>query len=551
MTTIATLPVDEFPECPGYGFNAQPQYLVKINPREGGFESVKKRWPRPISFYTAVPVGDRDEETIQNILNFWHCQKGRAKTFRLKDWTDYKSCPVQADETATDQPLVFAGTDDDDNDFYRLQKRYTFGVLTQIRDITQPIGDSLLIANEDGDLQDPSTYFVDESSGLLTVTTGFVGTPNSWGGQFMVPVRFDSELDIAVADKRIQSVGFTLKEKRQILRTQFEIPAPTGAVPMDFTARTPLAVSGSAAILACGNSVFLGASGVSGTIIKSADDGLSWSNALTGAANNITSLASNEIPNSLGTGTTFLAGAAGGKVYRSTDSGSTWSSPITVGSIGAIKNIVHQQDGGTTWLAIGDDGAHYAVSTDDGLTWTGHSFSAAFLPGTLYFFNDGTSHEYIALANVAGVLNFAQLANVSSTWSLTAIGSYPVTTKTMGFAGSPSAVIVGGGASLVVRASFGATGLPFAADVPITFSGADTAIAAVAVFGIIVDHFVAFGDLGSVANFDSPDGSDLVTGGALHFSGTHTVAAAAYNYNTSTLMVTSDTTDVSVVVAGS
>lgn len=207
-----------FPECPGYGFSVQPQYLTKLNTRDGGFENVKRRWPRPINVYTAFPIGDRDEAQIQSILNFWHAMGGRATPFLIKDWADFKSCQVQDDVSAVDQPLETV-TLLDASTAYQLTKLYTVGPLTQVREITQPKADTILIANGDGDAQ--TDFTLDESSGLLKPGGSFVGTPTSWGGEFYVPVRFDSELDIEVVDKQIQSVGFTLREKRIKLANTF------------------------------------------------------------------------------------------------------------------------------------------------------------------------------------------------------------------------------------------------------------------------------------------------------------------------------------------
>lgn len=207
-----------FPECPGYGFNSQPQYLVKINTRAGGFERIDARWTRPLSVYTAVPIGDRDEEQIQSILYFWHAMGGRGTAFLIKDWLDYKSCPVQNDVTALDQPLEVV-TLLDATTAYQLTKIYSVGALTQIREITQPVGSTIVIANASGVEQED--YILDESSGILKPGPSFTGTPNSWGGEFNVAVRFDSELSIQVADKLIQSVTFTLREKRIALANVF------------------------------------------------------------------------------------------------------------------------------------------------------------------------------------------------------------------------------------------------------------------------------------------------------------------------------------------
>lgn len=216
MTIIRQVAFEDFPECPSYGFTTQPQYLVKIVAREGGYERADLRWARPMVWFTAVPVGPRDEGDIQNILAFWHAVGGRTTPFRFKDWSDYKSCFAGDDITALDQLIFDVGAGSDGNEVYKLVKEYFIPTSETIQDreITQPIGSTILIANDSGDVQDSSTWTLDETSGLLVLGDGFVGVPSTWGGEFMVPVRFNSELDLNLVDKQMQSVQFQLIEKR-------------------------------------------------------------------------------------------------------------------------------------------------------------------------------------------------------------------------------------------------------------------------------------------------------------------------------------------------
>lgn len=205
-----------FPECPGYGFAAQPQYMVNIVAREGGAERVDRRWARPLLVVSASPFSARDEIEIQSILYFWHAMGGRATPFRFKDWTDYKSCQVQSDPTRLDQPIVAVALHGGGT-AYQLVKRYSYDSHTQDREITQPDGSTLLIANDSGVLQ--TDWSVDEGTGLITKGGSFSGTPNTWGGEFLVCMRFNSELDVQSADNKIQAAQFTLCERRLELAT--------------------------------------------------------------------------------------------------------------------------------------------------------------------------------------------------------------------------------------------------------------------------------------------------------------------------------------------
>lgn len=207
MPTIVPDTLETFPECPTYGFTVEPRYLVKAIERDGGNERVDRRWSRPLSFYTAVPMGDRAEEDAQNVLVFWHAVGGMGGRFRFKDFADFKSCKVNEEPTAYDQPFeVSTGPT------YQLIKAYKYGSLTQLREIIKPVGLTMLVANDSGAIQ--TDYTIDEGTGILTPGGTFVGTPASWGGEFDVYVRFTSNLSLALSQNKIQNISFTLRERR-------------------------------------------------------------------------------------------------------------------------------------------------------------------------------------------------------------------------------------------------------------------------------------------------------------------------------------------------
>lgn len=216
MSSVIPSTMDVFPECPGYGFSAQPQYLVRLNMRQGGFESVLRRWPRPLSTYVSVPFAQRSDVDVQDVLYFWHAMGGMATPFLIKDWVDFQSCRTGEIPGVGDQPLdavvtIAGGTT------YQLKKLYVVGSLQQEREITKPVGSSLRLFNGAGDEQ--TDFTVDENTGLVQVGGGFDGVAVSWCGDFLVPVRFDSQLSISVVDQEIQGCDFTLREKRVVLET--------------------------------------------------------------------------------------------------------------------------------------------------------------------------------------------------------------------------------------------------------------------------------------------------------------------------------------------
>ena len=205
ITADTTYPT--FPECPGFGFTVEPRYMTKAIDGEGGQERIDRRWNRPLSFFTAVPTGNRDADVIQNLLVFWHAVGGTSLRFRFRDWTDYMSCRTTEVPTALDQPFEVIGS------AYQLIKQYAFGSMVQNREIYRPIGSTITVANTLGAVQ--TDWTLDESTGLLTPGGGFVGTPGSWGGQFDLPCRFLTDYSLTVVDGiDIQSGTFTLRECR-------------------------------------------------------------------------------------------------------------------------------------------------------------------------------------------------------------------------------------------------------------------------------------------------------------------------------------------------
>lgn len=200
-----------FPGCPSFGFTSGPRYKVKIIEREGGHERRTRKWSRPLHRYASVPMGNRADEEIQEILYFWHAMGGMATGFRLKDHADFKSCKTHQTPTPLDQPFIL---EEDSPSGYQLVKTYTVGSIEQVREIYKPKGDTIRVANELGEEQPESAWTLDEGTGLLTPDVSFDGTPSSWGGEFYTYVRFDSVLDIAVSEQRIQQCDFSMTEIR-------------------------------------------------------------------------------------------------------------------------------------------------------------------------------------------------------------------------------------------------------------------------------------------------------------------------------------------------
>jgi uncharacterized protein (TIGR02217 family) len=195
-----------FPSCPSFGFTSEPMYSVTAIETAGGHEVRNRNHSRPRHRYTASV--SRVEAEVAELLEFWHALGGSAYGFRFKDYADYKSCRINETISATDQPLVQVP---DSPEFYQLTKRYTAGPRSQDREIYKPVQGTILIADGGVQLTEGVNYSIDYTRGtvdFLTATSGAL----TWGGEFEVPVRFDSPFPIELINLRVQSVPFNLKE---------------------------------------------------------------------------------------------------------------------------------------------------------------------------------------------------------------------------------------------------------------------------------------------------------------------------------------------------
>ena len=168
-----------FPGCPSAGL-----YQRSAVPRGDHPPCEWRGKAQPALELSADPIDCDDraarEDEIQEVLEFYHSVGGQAVAFRVKDYSDYKSCDVSFDPTALDQPLLATAV----GGTYQLTKLYQFGVdqdgnpVTQYRPIYKPVAGTVLLSGAGS---------VDYETGLVTGSGG-----GTWGGEFDVPCRFDS-----------------------------------------------------------------------------------------------------------------------------------------------------------------------------------------------------------------------------------------------------------------------------------------------------------------------------------------------------------------------
>lgn len=160
-----------------YGFVGGPQWNTLVTSLRNGTNLRNKDWPMPKAKYTANYTTLNEAEKEAMLATFW-VAGGSWKTFRFKDWNDYRVTAMAMAVPATSSTPI------------QLTKTYTFGPASIIRDIKLPLFVSLFF---DGVLF--TDYTLDPLTGIATPdTTWPTGTP-SWTGQFDVCVRFANDFN--------------------------------------------------------------------------------------------------------------------------------------------------------------------------------------------------------------------------------------------------------------------------------------------------------------------------------------------------------------------
>lgn len=194
-----------FPTCPSFGYTSEPMYSVTHIETAGGQEQSNENWSQALHRYTVSFSRALDE--LAEAYDFYNAVGGTADRFRFKDFADYKSCRIHLDPTDIDQPIVVI------DGAKQLVKRYYAGSNYKERLIQKPVQGTILLA-ENGTLKsEGGDYTIDYATGI--VTSALAGTL-TWGGEFDVPCRFDSEFPIQIITNRVHSAQVVIKEVRDI-----------------------------------------------------------------------------------------------------------------------------------------------------------------------------------------------------------------------------------------------------------------------------------------------------------------------------------------------
>lgn len=156
-----------FPALISFGAEGGAEFLTDIVVTASGFESRNQNWTQQRMRFDVAHAARR-EEAWRKLQAFFLVVKGRAHSFRFKDWTDY---------VCESGSGVFQDADSGSPLGKQMYKVYTFAGQTYYRKITKPI---------DGKVTTDAVG--------LDYTTGIATSGTSWYGEFDVHARFDTDV---------------------------------------------------------------------------------------------------------------------------------------------------------------------------------------------------------------------------------------------------------------------------------------------------------------------------------------------------------------------
>lgn len=158
-----------------------------------GYEERNSLWASSL-LYADLSTVVQTLDDLHDIAAFWEARQGRARGFRMKDKSDWKSCkPLQT--PAPDDVLI--GTGDGSATTFQLVKLYASAGRTYTRTIHKPVAGTVRVAIDGA--EQLTGWTVDTTTGTVTLDTPPAGDAQITAGfEFDVPVRFDTD-DLALS----------------------------------------------------------------------------------------------------------------------------------------------------------------------------------------------------------------------------------------------------------------------------------------------------------------------------------------------------------------
>ncbi len=186
----------KFPTAISFHSSGGPARKTEIVTLGSGFEERNAVWANSRRRYD-VGYGVKTLDDLHTVIGFFEARMARLYGFRLKDFSDCKSCAPGQSVSPTDQAI---GAGDGATTQFQLVKTYTSGPASWQRKIQKPADTTTRVAL-DG-VEQMSGFSVDATTGVVTFTSApGAGAAITAGFEFDTPVRFDTDqLSINLSD---------------------------------------------------------------------------------------------------------------------------------------------------------------------------------------------------------------------------------------------------------------------------------------------------------------------------------------------------------------
>src|SRR5690606_15836015 len=125
-----------------FGASGGPGFSTDIVMIDGGYERRNQNWSQARRRYDAS-TGLRTAADVGTLIAFFHARAGRARGFRLKDWSDFTSASDGVGTHAYNNRT--SGTGNGTATTFQLKKTYTSGSESHTRDIKKPLSGTVLM----------------------------------------------------------------------------------------------------------------------------------------------------------------------------------------------------------------------------------------------------------------------------------------------------------------------------------------------------------------------------------------------------------------------
>ncbi|MGE3622968.1 MAG: TIGR02217 family protein [Bdellovibrionales bacterium] len=195
----------------GFGSSGGPGFSTEVVVIDSGYERRNQNWSQARRSFDAR-TGIRSAADAGTLLNFFHARAGRARGFRLKDWSDCTSAPDGVSAPGFDDQII--GTGDGTALNFQLVKNYASAAVTHARTITKPVVGSIRIGVNG--IEMATGWSADTTTGVVTFAEAPPdGHAITAGFRFDVPVRFDTDqLSLTAQNFRLYRTEIPIVEIR-------------------------------------------------------------------------------------------------------------------------------------------------------------------------------------------------------------------------------------------------------------------------------------------------------------------------------------------------